>query len=244
MKEFHFHTTYELAHIIDSSVFGHQEFWNFNEDIFINCSVKFSKFTLLHLYIIASSLNYYRRYFRKNGDCFDEECYENWKSQFKTYDVLVPPYDFNLEKNPLEWFDEYSDNFENLFEKMAEEVFHILFNNRNFLLEFNILTSKTIKELLLPKEFLTEKNTIKRAYIPSWLKKAAFHRDKGRCVYCNTDLTNIYNTITNRNYDHIVPLDLFGVNDPCNIQLTCERCNKSKKNNKASTSNKYQPWWD
>src|SRR5690606_11520791 len=94
-----------------------------------------------------------------------------------------------------------------------------------------------------PKEYITRKGTIKRTNIPVWVKNAVFHRDKGRCVFCNTDLTNLVNTFTKNNYDHIVPLDLYGANDPCNIQLTCERCNKSKSHKESTTSDQYYSWW-
>ena len=125
-----------------------------------------------------------------------------------------------------------------------------------FLIKFNLLVAKTVQQFInktypfehyvdpdaqYPKDKLTNKGRIKRKSIPSWVKNAVFHRDKGRCVYCNTDLTGIVNCLTARNFDHIVPLDLFGTNDPCNIQLTCETCNKSKSNHFASTGFKYQP---
>jgi len=135
------------------------------------------------------------------------------------------------------------DAFEELFSRMADEAFHILFYNRNFLLRFNELTSETIKETKFPNNLITKKGRLKRINIPKWVKRAVFHRDKGRCVYCNTDLTDLCNTLTKKNYDHIVPLDLYGANDPCNIQLTCESCNKSKSSREASTSFRYQPWW-
>lgn len=110
-------------------------------------------------------------------------------------------------------------------------------------MRFNNLISKTVQEFDYPSEYLNKKGRIKRANIPAWVKKAVFHRDKGRCVFCNTDLTGIINSLTNVNYDHIVPLDRFGINDPSNIQLCCERCNKSKTNKEAETTNKYFSWW-
>ncbi len=41
----------------------------------------------------------------------------------------------------------------------------------------------------------------------------------------------------------MVPLDFYGTNDPCNIQLACEKCNKTKTNKDGITSDKYIPWW-
>src|SRR5690606_13289109 len=115
--------------------------------------------------------------------------------------------------------------------------------NRPLLLQFNKLVTNTISSVIIPQENLTSKGSIKRISIPQWVKSAVFHRDKGRCVFCTTDLTKLVNTLTNSNYDHIVPLDKLGANDPCNIQLACENCNKGKSNRVAATSVFYYPWW-
>lgn len=123
------------------------------------------------------------------------------------------------------------------------KFFHILFHDRGFLLEFNKLVSEAVYDSVFEKQLLTKKGTLKRARIPEWVKNAVFHRDKGRCVFCYQDLTRVFNHLTKSNFDHMVPLDLYGANDPCNIQLTCEHCNKSKSNKEPSTSTKYITWW-
>ncbi|MCH7612350.1 MAG: HNH endonuclease [Candidatus Marinimicrobia bacterium] len=139
----------------------------------------------------------------------------------------------------------HEKKFEFLFEHLSNEIFYILFNNRNFLLKFNEIVSESVSDLIdtYPSNLLNNKGRIKRTNIPVWVKNAVFHRDKGRCVFCNTDLTSLVNTLTAKNYDHIVPLDLFGANDPCNIQLSCEKCNKTKSNKDPETSNNYYSWW-
>lgn len=241
LKEYKFDSIYDLVSLVDGHVKGGSGFWNFDEDLFVQCASKFSKFTLLHLYTITTAYNYYRRDFRKNGDCVDEDSIQYWYDLFKTYDVKIEIFNFENEEDIFYWYERNKNNFMTLFKKMADEVFHILFSNRNFLFQFNKILQDT--DMLFPEEMLTKKGTIKRVNIPTWVKKAIFHRDKGRCVYCNIDLTNIYNTLTNLNYDHMIPLDSMGVNDPCNIQLTCEKCNKKKGNSEESTSNKYIPWW-
>lgn len=262
LQEYHFNSIYKLADLIDESVNAEVEFWNFDDDYFIRCATRFSKETLLHLYIVVTAMNDYHRFYRRHGGPEDHER-EEWYSLFETYGIEIEKYRFDKEEEESEstfyseadededdnyeftfrWFEQNSDKFELLFEKMADEVFYILFSNRNFLLKFNELTVLTVREMKFPSDCLTIKGTIKRIAIPNWVKKAVFHRDKGRCVYCSTDLTNLINTLTASNYDHIVPLDLFGSNDPCNIQLACEHCNKSKGNRNTSTSNKYIPWW-
>ena len=244
LKEYKFDSIYELVSLVDGHVKSGSEFGHYDEEIFVNCATKFSKFTLLHLYTITKSLDYHWLDFKKSGDCIGEDEMEHWYNLFKTYDVKYKKFDFEkIGGDILDWYERSEKAFSNLFKKMAEEVFYILFSNRNFLLKFNELLYNTLMDTNIPMDRLTNKGTIKRINIPVWVRKAVFHRDKGRCVYCNTDLTNIYNTLINSNFDHMVPLDLMGVNDPCNIQLTCEKCNKRKSNKEGSTGNSYFPWW-
>lgn len=243
LQEFRFKNIYELTGVIDNSVNEEIELWNYKEDFFINSATRFSKDTLLHLYIVTTAVNHYRSNFRNNGDLEDEKTMQKWYSLFDSYQIEIQKFDFNTKYELIDWFDKNVNYFANLFDKMAGEVFYILFANRQFLLDFNNLVTKTVRDTVFPKEDLTTKGTIKRMAIPKWVQMAVFHRDKGRCIFCFTDLTSLINTLTSLNYDHIVPLDLFGTNDPCNIQLTCEKCNKTKTNKDGATSNKYIPWW-
>lgn len=240
IKEYQFTDIYTLLSLVDRAVDYGEEFWNFDEEYFINSSTNFSKDTLLHQYIVITAFNYHLGYFRKNSDLVDEETLKYWLSLFEDYKVNPPS--LKIEESE-EWLEKNTNEFINLFDCMADEAFQILFLNRNFLIKFNQLVTETVKSIKYPSESLTNKETIKRKSIPQWVKNSIYHRDKGRCVFCNTDLTGLVNTLTSKNFDHIVPLDLYGVNDPCNIQLTCERCNKSKSNREASTSSKYQSWW-
>lgn len=64
----------------------------------------------------------------------------------------------------------------------------------------NKMSTETIFEIKIPRKYLTIKGTISRVPITSWVKKAVFHRDKGRFVFCNTDLTGLVNPLTNSNY--------------------------------------------
>ncbi|MFS7394050.1 HNH endonuclease [Carnobacterium maltaromaticum] len=55
---------------------------------------------------------------------------------------------------------------------------------------------------------------------------------------------SIYPSRQNKNnYDHIVPLNLFGLNDVTNIQLLCEECNMKKLDKNYSTSQFYEKWY-
>lgn len=245
MKEFKFFSIYELVSLIDWYVDSGEEFYNFNEEMFIESATKFSKDTLLHLYIVTRAINHYSRDFRKNGDLFEKESYDEWQEKFCAYGLIIPDFDFTfpLKEEPYDWFHKNIEKFEELFDAMAKEAVHILFYNRNFLFKFNKVVAEGIESIEIPKIFLTKKGTIKRQHIPKWVKTAVFHRDKGRCVYCNANLTGIDEYLTKENFDHMVPLDLNGANDPCNIQLTCENCNKKKSNRGVPTSYNYMPWW-
>jgi len=59
-------------------------------------------------------------------------------------------------------------------------------------------------------------------YISATTKKIVFARDGGRCQCCG----NTYNL----EYDHIKPHSCGGSNDRSNIQLLCQKCNRSKSN--------------
>lgn len=247
LQKYSFHGIYDLVNLVEEHINSKIEFCNYNEDYFIKHSAKFSKDTLLHQYIVITALNFYRCDFRKNADCYDDEYLLNWYEKFDTYNISTPKMvenDDDEDSGAYEWFLENEDQFCDLFSEMSEEAFYILLNNRKLLLKFNAIVSTHIydKNLIYPIKYMTGKGTIKRCHIPVWVKKAIFHRDKGRCVFCNTDLTNLINSFKKTNFDHIVPLDMYGVNDPCNIQLTCETCNKSKSNIEVTTSEKYFSW--
>lgn len=244
LREYNFNSAYKFADIIDKSVEYGVELFNFNQVYFLKNSTKFSQDTILHQYIVCELLNYFSKDFRRNGDSYDEDEMNNWYELYSIYSIKIEEFDFeNEELDIYDWYCENEENFYTLFDAMGEEIFHILFSNRSFLLRFNNLITETVKGFKYPVEYLNKKGRIKRTRIPEWVKNAVFLRDKGRCVFCNTDLTGIINSLTSVNYDHIVPLDKFGINDPSNIQLCCEKCNKSKTNKDGETTNNYFSWW-
>ena len=246
LQKYSFHGIYDLINLVEEHINLETDFWNHDKGYFIEHSVKFNKDTLLHQYIVITAFNFHRSNFRKDG-YYDEDLLV-WYEKFDTYNINISKIvedDDREDSGVYEWFLENEDNFCDLFSEMCEEAFYILFNNRKLLLKFNNIVSTHVYEnnSIYPKSYMTKKGTIKRSHIPVWVKRAVFHRDKGRCVFCNTDLTNLINHYKKSNFDHIVPLDMYGVNDPCNIQLTCETCNKSKSNVEVTTSDKYFSWW-
>lgn len=246
LTEYKFENIYDFTAIVEAYINRHWSLWNYSTEQFEDASCKFQKTTLFHLYFINILFNHFNRDFKKNEDYYEEEdVMESWYELFDAYNIYVPIYRPRKNYSVYKWFLNRKKDFLLLFGYLAEESFYIIFNNRNLLLRFNYLMKQIITDNIdtFNDQNRSTKGTIKRVNIPSWVKKAVFHRDKGRCVYCNTDLTMIFNTLTNKNYDHMVPLDLYGSNDPCNIQLSCEKCNKTKSNTQHSTSKNYLTWW-
>jgi hypothetical protein len=60
----------------------------------------------------------------------------------------------------------------------------------------------------------------KREPIPEDVRIAAWRRDEGKCVQCDSN--------ERLEYDHIIPVSKGGSNTVRNIQLLCETCNRKK----------------
>ena len=222
----------------------------------VGCLVRYSKTTILHYFIYSVISEYYRRHYRKNHDGIEDNDIKEIEDAFINYGISFQSYFKWIKKNRssedcsgeafYRWFDHEYDAFTELWENITEEVFYLLFANRQFLLDFNKSLAGYFEggDISIPYEHLNSDRTLKRApYLPQWLKKAIFYRDRGRCVLCNTDLSGLMDISYSRHFDHVVPLQKWGVNDPCNLQLLCEHCNLSKSYSPGTTSRRYQPWW-
>lgn len=153
--------------------------------------------------------------------------------------IVLPPSNIKIVQDDyLDAYNEYVEHLENeedgiyslVINSIAIEVEYILFQNRDFLLRFNEQQAAAFSN-----------NPRARVYIPEWVKRAVLFRDKGCCVFCKKDLTGLYTMLENneKQFDHIVPLHQGGLNDVCNMQLTCQDCN-SKKSDTSATSTLYQ----
>lgn len=148
--------------------------------------------------------------------------------------------------NEVQW----SEPYERLLNQTVAEVFHVLFQNRSLLLAFNdyvsgILRDADLEELETADRLRFSKNgRLKRVKPPRWARRAVFFRDRGRCVLCNSDLSGLINLENAENFDHIVPISQFGLNDISNLQLLCVLCNQHEKRGGAAvTSIRYQSWY-
>lgn len=141
--------------------------------------------------------------------------------------------DFSYIEDAYDNFIEFDSDIDEIVLRLSREMFYVLFQNREFLQNFNL--------------YLSNANSfcIDRCTIPQWVKRAIVYRDRGRCINCGKDLSGQFDVEDERgvHFDHIVPLHNGGINDVSNIQLLCQHCNTSK-NASSFTSNKYKDWYD
>ncbi len=252
-SDYKFKSVYKFLDIVYNSVENDVVFWNFDRNRFVNGSLKFCKDSLLHLYVSNTLYNHYEKLFYEEGDAVDIETQSWWINLLKEYNFELTDESFDEDDDafPSKWFAKNNEVFGCFFEYVADELVHILFNDKQFLVRFNLMIRNIVKDeegeyiniLNWPNGSRNENGTIPRCIIPRWVKRAVYHRDKGHCVFCNCDLTGLVNILRQENYDHIVPLKDYGVNDPSNIQLTCEECNKKKGGREVLPKYKYQSWW-
>jgi 5-methylcytosine-specific restriction endonuclease McrA len=69
----------------------------------------------------------------------------------------------------------------------------------------------------------SENLTYERSRIPEKVRIEVWRRDGGKCARCGSR--------EKLEYDHIVPISKGGSNTARNIELLCEKCNRSKSNN-------------
>ena len=138
-----------------------------------------------------------------------------------------------------------------LLERVVDEVFFVLFSNRSLLSTFNEMLASVMSmshhhDGIVPSEYrdyFKKNGTLERVHIPKWVQNAVFFRDRGRCTICKTDVSGLAGVGGGKNFDHIVPLGLYGLNDVSNIQLLCSPCNQDKGARNTDTSNLYEMWY-
>lgn len=139
--------------------------------------------------------------------------------------------------------------YEQLIQRISEEVFFLMFLNREFLRKFNETIAFHVANIeisTLPLDergFFKRNGVLKRARIPIWARRAIFYRDRGLCSSCHLDISGLVSIHSDKHYDHIVPLARGGINDVTNLQLLCEKCNLRKNDGLSSTSKYYERWY-
>ena len=219
------------------------------------------KKTILHDYIENQILDSYTYLLGKH---FPKEVISDLSEVMSFYGIDISTVGSNgspsisTSEEQLDDFDdfdeleEYADRVLDLFQAkllgaISDDVFTILFSDKNLLHDFNIKLAEIVQGLKHEDypNLLKEDGVINRCdYWPKWLTDGVFYRDKGRCQLCGCDLSRLLNLDNDINIDHIVPLQCGGTNDPTNLQLACEHCNKSKGARGTAFNNIASPFWE
>ena len=157
---------------------------------------------------------------------------------------------------PPEWFtedeiDDHSPELKALFPKLApiaaESAFEILFNDREFLYEFQLRLKEVIEreDTPHPSDYFDDRGRVKRVlYLPKWLQRAVYYRDRGRCQNCLKDVSGEVYHLDMYHMDHVLPLAEGGTNDPTNFQLLCKACNLKKGGRGSRPTNRQVRFWE
>lgn len=205
--------------------------------------IKPNKWTALHEYI-NSGLDFYSEYWTRKTDDLEE-----WAEYIREMGVDAPSF-LVIKKEWTRSNDQIRLTDDLLREanlRLTPSVFYILFQDREICRVFHTIIAKHIIKMLNKDEYpdsLKCNGNLKRpTYIPTWLKRAIWYRDKGRCQLCWTDLSGSMEPIANAHLDHMIPLARYGSNDPTNFQLVCGDCNAFKGSSLQKTMPRIPlPW--
>lgn len=235
----------DYAATIKSELYGEQYSCDFSqifcvdEDV-MDKSLKPQKWTLLHDQIEYSILDGIYYILKKTGD----EVYEDIYKDFDIFDVHYNRYEAYKGKDFHNYL--YKLYKQKICPTLVPNVFDILFSDREIMRQFNLVISVEISNL----EKVDWPNHLKRdgvmnrcTYWPTWLQDALLRREQGHCANCQKNLTGLLSNGKEIAIDHIVPLNMGGINDPTNLQILCIDCNSKKGGNRTDTSNMYSPYW-
>lgn len=124
---------------------------------------------------------------------------------------------------------------------VSDATFQLLFSDLPFLAAFHERVASLVDDY--PRSgwetMFRGSGALRRAsHLPTWLRKAVFFRDRGRCRRCERDLTGTVSTYSDVHLDHLRPLAQSGTNDATNFQLLCAECNLAK-----GGAIDDGPWW-
>lgn len=222
-------------------------------DIAISKWAKPQKETLLHMYItdvyLDAQNNTMGKHFPIPVISEMQELLEYYGIDYSSVGhVNIEEYDSDDSDDELEEYAEQLQTFfvDKLLPTIVDDVFTVLFADKNFLHEFNSQCAEVIRTLKCEdyhEVLKADGEFVRTSYYPAWFRQGISYRDKLRCSICGCDLSYAFTTLTETNYDHIIPLKNNGNNDPTNWQLTCESCNKSKGARSSSFKNIIFPFW-
>ena len=133
---------------------------------------------------------------------------------------------------------------ERAFPRAADAAFQLLFQDREFLLLFQDLLKRAIIAKRPQATTPLASIPIERpTYLPSWLRKGVFFRDRGRCQSCGSDISGLLDLDNILHYDHLLPLHSGGTNEATNFQLLCLDCNLHKGGRHTLVNNVNHSYW-
>jgi hypothetical protein len=240
---FNIAAAYDLAESATAALKGRYDEIYFKDHIeiasddFWQAALSPQKRTLLHRFLMSwESFRW--------GESFSE-CLEDH--------ALVCDYLVLCEISPPKWFDktcllEREDRawqlIESAFPKATNAAFNLLFQDRGFLVLFQNSLRDAVNEFMLTTSTSSAITPIPRCtYIPEWLKKGIFHRDRGLCQCCGRDVSGVLNLDGVLHLDHLLPLFVGGTNDPTNFQLLCRECNLSKGGRQIDAQSINHSFW-
>lgn len=267
ISEMKYFETYYFANIVNNILNTPFEYIRslnefFGDENYVNFLEPFPKTSRLHDFIsfIIDSINYEdtkesenELFLKGKRKLWIEMALEHYEFEFDSFQDWLKEKNISqtIEDDIADYFRDLRlyGSYDDLLEKMSEEIFFILFLNRKTLQKFNQMISHQIQDKELAELnaddllFFRKNGVLKRVDIPKWVKRAVLHRDRGMCVNCHKDVSGQINIGKIENFDHIIPLSIGGINDFTNIQLLCENCNKSKRAKNIPTSIKYEKWY-
>lgn len=266
--------SYYYANIVNNIIMDQHDYIGFISEFFVHFPVEsiivpWQKKTVFHCfinYIVMSTIEeegyendikqlaYAKANKEELGELYIEWLLEKYVPDYFTFTDYCKKQLVEITEDDIhEYYNElYFYGIEGLYDLISEEVFYLLFNNRELLLAFNLLISRYIEDISLDEfdenfseniKYMKTSGRLKRQNIPAWVKNAVYFRDKGKCCLCKKDLSGILSLDNSIEYDHIVPLAEGGTNDVTNIQLLCNKCNKKKSSILIQTSNLYEKWF-
>ncbi|MGR5448145.1 HNH endonuclease [Vibrio jasicida] len=254
-KEFKFQHTYGYAEYVRNIIVDEQEsltdiesFLDGLGEEFFDLISKPQKFTLLHHFIESVFLDEMHYGLKKAGD----ELYPTVYELLHAYEVHFCRYEeFKYIEDPRNHKHlQYRDYIIDLLERyvvydLVEEVFTVIYQDKKLLMKFNEFISSYIRDLEYLPDCITKRNGVLNRFSrwPQWLRRGIYCRDKGRCGICLVDLSGELASGSLLAIDHIVPLNLGGVNDPTNLQQLCRNCNLEKGGHTIETSNNIPLYW-
>lgn len=241
----------------------------YGDEHILNFFEPFPKYSAFHLFIefIVESLFFEGldeintdQLFQNMGEKYRKlplnrelECYAIDHRSFDEWFVGdSAPFEYSVDKEDLYEYVQYLRDegaIGTLHKHIVAEVFFILFSNHSLMQLFNDMMAGEISSTTfdeVPSEFhgaFKRDGVLKRKYIPKWIQKTIFFRDRGQCVLCKSDISGVVCIGNIKNFDHIVPLSNGGLNDVTNIQLLCASCNNKKRDHNSCTSDVYEAWY-